>query len=744
MRTLHLVAALAVALIAAFAGLVSPPSAPAASGRPAPLPVPLAGPLVAGPTAAASAARAHDGRAGGSDFHAAGSAGTGQDRIIAGTAKSIYVSTSGLVETIEAEVRFRHTETDEMIETYRLLDGSAVWTASGQSGSCEYSGSRTISLQPDGDQRVSGQVFVNTADSTYDAGLLVDLLGLGVKGTRTCETPSGTQVYEHTASALGQVLKSFSTTEEFYIRNGVLEGENVEWPSQTIPQLHYEWRLTWQGAPQEVELIVEPDGYATWLPEAGADEAAEGNSIAVAARLRSAGGEPVQAARFRFELVGTSREPGVSMNYPRPSLARTTLDLKLTAVTNETARDGEDGQWIEAGPGTDAAADVTSYDWGGWTALRVTATLPGGREIVGHLIGEPGVEAVPLPKRAPGSLVADAWKARVGGGGDADDLDALPEGDGHAGDGLTLYQEYRGFVENGRHFRADPRRKDLMVLNTIGGTVAEGILLFEAITGLAVHHQFMWWELDDTRVVNPNRAAGPHAVVQHGLWLRQVTSGPGGAAGTGPGTPRHTRHIDLADYGYATALPNEPAVDRRYRLAHVAHELLHGVNVWHHGERDEWGARWLVKLGPDGQPARTDDGSYVFRDGSGRDLDVRYEQGGPFMPVLAQFPDVGRPGVEVFVGYDHGQHSGDDDCVMRYKVAEISAESPATTLRYWNATPQHVGLGLCRLAAGTGANAPGHAPRPRYGDADANAPGRRVRGGCTHQLCVSDAHTHPR
>ena len=646
-------------------------------------------------------------------------------RAYVGTVRYVYEpeSLGSVVHVTEGTARFDHVETDPSgAERYAPTRIDVTWSVTGDDGfGCVYSGSKTLSVTaPSAYPNSLGSLDVLPSDGAY-MGVAQLPVGsfLGVV-TVTCPTGPPYQI-NHTNHAV--VESGFQTTLFEHDPEGrVLKGT----AEQTGPH-GYRTESAWdlrRGA-AEAELVVEPDGYATWLPEAGADEATEGNTIAVAARLRSASGEPVQAARFRFELVGTSREPGVSMNYPRPSLARTTPDLRLTAVTDETARDGEDGQWIEAGPGTDAAAAVTSFDWGGWTAIRVTATLPGGREVVGHLIGEPGVEAVPLPKRQPGSLVADAWKASVGGGADADDLDALPQGDGHAGDGLTLYQEYRGFVENGRHFRSDPRRKDLMVLNTIGGAVAEGVLLFEAVTGLAVHHQFAWWELDDTRVVNPNRAAGPHAVVQHGLWLRRLNAGFGEAVG-GPGTPKDVRHIDLADFGTAT-----DAYVRRYQLAHVAHELLHGVNVHHHGENDEWNARWVARLGLDGQPARAADGSYLFRDARGRDLDVRHEQGGPFVPVLAQLRDVGRPGLEVFVGYDGGQHSGDEACLMRYRVAAVSAESPATTLRYWNGTRQHIGLQLCTHGAGTGANAPGHTPRPRYGAA--------TRGGCVHQLRVNDA-----
>lgn len=653
---------------------------------------------------------------------------------------TLTVPVHGWTETASGSVRLRRTHADEEGAYYELESATLRWRASGEiagsSDGCSVSGEATVT---ETDPVAAGLSLYS--DSTYSASSAAFALhAVHERVLVTCRPPAPREPYSYWLQAGLQDFLYVPTSadnggEWFRVApGGALAG------SWSTPAASYTWSLAVDVG--EVELVVEPDGYAAWLPAPGKDEDDPGTTISVLARLVGEGGEPVEASRFRFELVGTSREPGVAINYPRPDLARATPDLRLTDAVDVTDRDEDDGQWIETGPGDRAMAEVSAFDGGAFATLRVTATLAGGREVVGHLVGEPGREAVPLPKRAEGSLVADAWLASVGGGADADDRDGDPDGDDHAGDGLTLYEEYRGVVENGRHVRTDPRRKDLFVLNTIGGAVTEGVLLFAALSGLDVHHELTLAELDPSRVVNANHAAGPHAVDQHGLWLRRFNAGFGETAG-GPGTPKTIRHIDLADLGYGAAAPDEPAVNRRLRLAHVAHELFHGVNVWHHGDGDDLGVRWVARTDREGRALRAADGSFLFRDAAGRDLDVRTEGGGPYVPTLGHFPDIGRPGLEVLVGYTHGEHSGDEGCVMRYKVAQFSAESRAATLRYRNGTPQAVGLGLCELEDGTGANADGHAPRPRYGDADGSADdGPRQRGRCRHQVCVNDAHDH--
>src|SRR5207248_2625192 len=131
---------------------------------------------------------------------------------------------------------------------------------------------------------------------------------------------------------------------------------------------------------------------------------------------------------------------------------------------------------------TTATANIACYDYGAYGKIKVTAEVAGG-EIVGYLQGDASKTAKPvlLPKRKDNSFIADAWKDDNGVSdlGDDDDSEDSPAGDGHKGDGLTLYEEYRGFSENLRHIRTDPITKDLLIADLINNWRSKnGIQLF--------------------------------------------------------------------------------------------------------------------------------------------------------------------------------------------------------------------------------------------------------------------------
>jgi hypothetical protein len=98
--------------------------------------------------------------------------------------------------------------------------------------------------------------------------------------------------------------------------------------------------------------------------------------------------------------------------------------------------------------------------------------------------------------------------------------------------------------------------------------------------------------------------------------------------------------------------------------------------------------------------------------------------------------DIFRAGRTVYVARSRGQHSGNDQCLMRYAIATAYVpEGNSTRVRYWVNRTDIRGLELCTSAAGTGINGP---PRPRYGSAADR------RGNCKHQIRVCDEGDPPR
>jgi hypothetical protein len=153
------------------------------------------------------------------------------------------------------------------------------------------------------------------------------------------------------------------------------------------------------------------------------------------------------------------------------------------------------------GQGLTDALKIYPRDWGGWSTLRVTAILPGGRRVTGKYRGA-AEEHVRVPERAAGDRIARSWRRAKGASGpDAEDADDQPAGDGNRGDGLTLYEEYRGFYEEGEHGEGHPKKKDYFAVNEAGGVGRGGLALFQRITGLAVHGKLKREELSESRVV---------------------------------------------------------------------------------------------------------------------------------------------------------------------------------------------------------------------------------------------------
>lgn len=613
----------------------------------------------------------------------------------------------------------------------------------------------------------SGKYLINVSPETLD-----------IHYVYVEECPYGTTVNEEDFStALGGGGFSAGLVEGTLPDSGlVLSGSQVVrsvlplslW---TDDEIEVEWSYSWHIEPQgaeELEVVVEPQGYDTWRPEAnvvtapggiavsaGARPAAPapqegtvaveqaGNQILVRATLQTKdGGAPQQKAeKFLFDLAAVSREPGATMNYPLNSRDADKPDLRMDLEQNPPTKlrildpDGQRAETVE-GPSTQAAANVSSYDRGAYGVIRVTAVMPGGKQIVGYLKGDKAQKEVRLPKREPTSLIAEVWKKKYAGLKDNDDSESTPGGDGHKGDGLTLYEEYRGFYENGAPIEGDPQKKDFFIRDEVGWNTDAGILRFAAVTKLNVHSRLKAAELRPDRVINPNHRAAPHIVDQHAVILTQGTQSRVSQAGQlHPGTPKLIDKIRLAKELKPSTrgrTSNGQVITDDHRAWAVAHELLHAASVWHHGEgdyyvlwtREERNGKAVImeyKTGDNGAP-------------EGRGTEVRVFLEGEDIEMTAADPDFERPW-KVMLGQPGGLHSGDTNCLMRYAVAEayVGKGRPGIPqVRYYIGAQEVLSFGLCTLPTGTGVNAKGYDPQPRYGDA--------TRGNCAGQLDINDLY----
>src|SRR5262249_10253150 len=160
-------------------------------------------------------------------------------------------------------------------------------------------------------------------------------------------------------------------------------------------------------------------------------------------------------------------------------------------------------------------------------------------------------------------------------------------------DGLTQYEEYRGFMVGGRHEEGDPLKKDVFVLNNFrsNAQVGFGVDLYEDLTGLVAHDRLTDWEVRSDGVINLNHSREPHVVDQHviHIWMTPAnsTSGHISATATVVGTPGVSRRVNIP--------ANWPAFQDFLRTHEfgvpslqrcVAHEMLHSSSVSHHGSTD--------------------------------------------------------------------------------------------------------------------------------------------------------------
>jgi len=554
------------------------------------------------------------------------------------------------------------------------------------------------------------------------------------------------------------------------------------------------WELTGHLPP--VELIVSSTDYPAWRPTANPGPTA-GDPIKFIARLQKSDGEPpaVKVKRFEWTLVGTSREPGIAMNFPVDSDDKS-YDLKLRPTKAQKVV-GNDGQKItrDNPDGFSDIAYVDPYDWGGCSTLQVKAILEDGKVVVGHL--STGEENVLLPKRAKDSMIADIWKSNVpnAGADDADDETTDIGVPNAPGDGFTLYEEYRGFYENQKHIEGDPAKKDFFILNLVGIDANPGIDLFEDLSEFKVHSKVRMDEMDTrTRLMNGNRWDGAHRKDQHGVWIKTmdayyVRDGANTEFSEADvaGRPGITLWIGIRARGDDDTLfakaTNLSATDAPFAYDRaVAHELFHSVGVDHHGP-DNWSDTFHFYFADD---PNNSTGKYVFLTGShatfpslkpaylldeknGEDLATKMapameaerarikasnwdqyvaegrdliSKSGPtpqyhiFTPEdYAQWrlnQDCG-PRLDLTVGTENGLDSGDEVCVMRYTFAQLYRAHGIPDTFYLVTQGQTLGMNLCKTAAGTGRNAESNKPQSRFGHAQDGF------GNCANQVCPNDA-----
>jgi hypothetical protein len=372
--------------------------------------------------------------------------------------------------------------------------------------------------------------------------------------------------------------------------------------------------------------------------------------------------------------------------------------------------------------------NIACEDWGAFSTMEATA--PGCVPLTEHLgkvIGPVSREAaqktIPRDEHSPLNQIADAWEETVPRHGTlprfplaTEDADGSPVGNGFAGDGLSAYEEYRGFTSMDNHIRTSPDFKNLFIHDRD----SLGFGNYPRASGVTCY-PISETEYDANRVINFNRGHA-NVVEQHGLLLIDSDSVENGATGHTPGIggpPKNHPAVNIRRSAFVTVsrrvmvgprgitLRNPDGTPKMQNLSTtdqvgldqtITHELGHGTGMRHHGNL------WSETFG-----------SYAFEPTAANPAFCG-------CTVATKFP-VRRKG---------NNNSGDQFCYMRY-ANDATPGSPAVYefgdgYECLSNDPVSAMNRFCTGSAGTGINAGGHMA------------GNATVGNCAAQLVINDSY----
>jgi len=566
-------------------------------------------------------------------------------------------------------------------------------------------------------------VSFDEAQNTYD----IEVRGPACKGGVSV-SPQGTEPYNEEGD-LGEGLTI--GPEPVGANRNLLTGShttNADLTGLGKGNITTSWALT--RGPIDAVLIVKPVAYDMWLPKPGRDEMSKGSVMDIELEVQAKNGRPpsLKVARFELKLSGTSRERGITINYPIKPAKDQLPDIRFLPARIGESVEEDQSVTVTSSDGQTGVATIASYDGGGWSTLTAEAVLEGGIRIKGHLLSPTGVDQIPIPKRDPAKKIGTAWLNANGNPGERDDTEQ--DVNTNKGDGLTAYDEYRGvmaFDPNspsgaGPTFtRLDPRKKELGVRvdKADAKFFSKGIDLFESASGIQVI-RFSETEISDDRRLNAN-GRWAHDFDQFVLKLEE---GDLGGKAVGQNVPitklkklpaeserividnvAHRQSYDAQLAAAQAAKVPMPYTEEENLANTIAHEIAHGVGVDHHGE-----------------PADVAQNRIAFANNQ-PPYEIHLTPTGPPMTNLPADGLLlgGNTGMAGNSGTPSNEESGDLSCIMAYtSMYNWSFHVGAGgTLVYYQVPILPVGKTFCRSRKGTDINAlPGYfgdATQP-YGD----------------------------
>jgi hypothetical protein len=395
------------------------------------------------------------------------------------------------------------------------------------------------------------------------------------------------------------------------------------------------WSLFKAALPVEVELSpVDQESYESFIPSL---------RRGVGAKVEIVGSSGLVGYPY-FELEEVSTMPGYCMNaeideenlayiHALPGMSgygRDGPDLILDASENDYFIQGQ----LQAAKGKDAGRQdtlsVMALDAGAVGKLRAYMIIDG--VPYQAKVKDTGDYFLSLPMDTnPQNLIADAAEQNDGAAFDSD-VDNTPAENGETGDGLTAYEEYRGFVvAGGSHVRTDSKRKTIFVRNRYGHYwLAYRLLGLEA------------YDIEEDQLPPANAITKPgyinyfhedyggntvhtrdqYVVIMKQSFLPRVFGADAYCTGLHPPAEGRQDVKILPEFMLRKSAARHPEIPfDEYLRRLIDHELGHRIGIDHHGNLDK-------------KKYTDDDGRWWG-----------------------------------WVALRGGQHSGDEDCLMRYHIA---------------------------------------------------------------------------
>lgn len=256
----------------------------------------------------------------------------------------------------------------------------------------------------------------------------------------------------------------------------------IEYPERYSPRKYaypkkgivtLSWSLT-REAPDPTEVTVDVARYENWLPEGNIDDPEEPgiNPLTVTATVHQKGDKKtLRQAYLNISLPYVSKNKGICGNWPKNAGEGEGLRFREKDFPKSGGLLYKDRTHLE----TDASVQevmfkVHSHDYGAWGTLRITARDEAGRDLKVRIQGKETPD-LDIPRDDDANRIGDSWKPEDTKGKPGDLDDETIEGQDAKGDGITLYDEYRGLVvtnaKGGREFvRLSPKTKEMFIIDT--------------------------------------------------------------------------------------------------------------------------------------------------------------------------------------------------------------------------------------------------------------------------------------